>query len=130
MKFAVFSANRWDRRNRADTIESVTPCHDAQVVGSYGGSNPLESQNYTTALQHHNTSEHLYLAKCQSLVSKSHISLHFSCWFYKQLQVNEIPVTVQRTSENNSIISRKIPVNYSTASGHFCYPLLTPERQG
>ena len=24
---------RWDRRNRADLIESATPCHDAQVVG-------------------------------------------------------------------------------------------------
>ena len=32
---AVFSAKRWDHRNRADLIESATPCHDAQVVGSY-----------------------------------------------------------------------------------------------
>ena len=30
-----FSAKRWDRRNRADLIESTTPCYDAQVVGSY-----------------------------------------------------------------------------------------------
>ena len=29
---AVFSAKRWDRRNRADLIESATPCHDARVV--------------------------------------------------------------------------------------------------
>ena len=33
---AFFSAKRWDRRNRADLIESATPCHDAQVVGSTG----------------------------------------------------------------------------------------------
>ena len=37
---AFFSAKRWDRRNRPDLIESVTPCHDAPVVGSYLGSNP------------------------------------------------------------------------------------------
>ena len=30
---AFFSAKRWDRRNRADLIESATPCHDAQVMG-------------------------------------------------------------------------------------------------
>ena len=36
-----FSAKRWDRRNRADLIESATPCHDAQVVGPYRDSNPL-----------------------------------------------------------------------------------------
>ena len=34
---AVFSAKRWDRRNRADLIESATPFHEAQVVGSYQG---------------------------------------------------------------------------------------------
>ena len=28
-----FSAKRWDHRNRADLIESATPCHDAQVGG-------------------------------------------------------------------------------------------------
>ena len=38
---AFFSAKRWDRRNRADLIESATPCHDAQVVGPYRNSNPL-----------------------------------------------------------------------------------------
>ena len=55
----VFSAKRWDRRNRADLIDSATPCHDAQVVGSYRGSNPLhlsvlisKSEDYTTAPQH------------------------------------------------------------------------------
>ena len=26
----VFSAKRWDHRNRADLIESTTPCHEAQ----------------------------------------------------------------------------------------------------
>ena len=56
---AVFSAKRWDRRIRAGLIESATPCHDAQVVGSYRGSNPLrltvlasKSEDYTTAPQH------------------------------------------------------------------------------
>ena len=56
---AFFSAKRWDRRNRADLIESATPCHDAQVVGLYWGSNPLRltilaamSEDYTTAPQH------------------------------------------------------------------------------
>ena len=68
---AFFSAKRWDRRNTADLIESVTPCHDAQVVGSYRDSNALRltvlaamseagsadfgapwSEDYTTAPQH------------------------------------------------------------------------------
>ena len=58
---AFFSAKRWDRRNRADLIESATPCHDAQVVGPYRDSNPLRltilaavSEDYTTAPQHLN----------------------------------------------------------------------------
>ena len=38
---AVFSAKLWDRRNRAELIESATPCHDGQVVGSYRGMSPL-----------------------------------------------------------------------------------------
>ena len=45
---AVFSTKRWDRRNRADLIESATPCHDAQVVGSYRGSNPLHLTVWTS----------------------------------------------------------------------------------
>ena len=56
---AIFSAKRWDRRNRAGLIESATPCHDAQVVGSYRGLNPFhltvltsKSEDYTTAPQH------------------------------------------------------------------------------
>ena len=56
---AFFSAKRWDRRNRADLIESATPCHDAHVVGPYRDSNPLcltilaaMSEDYTTAPQH------------------------------------------------------------------------------
>ena len=56
---AFFSAKRWDRRNRADLIESATPCHDAQVEGPYRDSNPLRltilaamSEDYTTAPQH------------------------------------------------------------------------------
>ena len=56
---AFFSAKRWDRRNRADLIESATPCHDVQVVGLYRDSNPLRltilaamSEDYTTAPQH------------------------------------------------------------------------------
>ena len=65
---AVFSAKRWDRRNRADLIDSATACHDAQVVGSYRGSNPLhltvltsKSEDYTTAPQHNNVYSVLYL---------------------------------------------------------------------
>ena len=38
---SFFNAKHWDRRNRADLIESVTPCHDARVVGPYRDSNPL-----------------------------------------------------------------------------------------
>ena len=56
---AFFSAKRWDRRNRADLIESATPRHDAQMVGLYRDSNPLRltilaamSEDYTTAPQH------------------------------------------------------------------------------
>ena len=56
---AFFSAKRWDRRNKADLIESATPCHDAEVVGPYRDSNPLRltilaamSEDYTTAPQH------------------------------------------------------------------------------
>ena len=56
---AFFSAKCWDRRNKADLIESATPCHDAQLVGPYRDSNPLRltvlaamSEDYTTALQH------------------------------------------------------------------------------
>ena len=56
---AFFSAKRWHCRNRADLIESATPCHDAQVVGPYRDSNPLRltilaamSEDYTTAPQH------------------------------------------------------------------------------
>ena len=55
---AFFSAKRWDRRNRADLIESATPCHDAQMMGLYRDSNPLRltilaamSEDYTTAPQ-------------------------------------------------------------------------------
>ena len=56
---AGFSAKRWDRRNRADLIESATPCHDAQVVGLYRVSNTVRltvlaaiSMDYTTVPQH------------------------------------------------------------------------------
>ena len=56
---AFFSAKRWDRRNRADLIESATPCHDAQALGPYRDSNPLGltilaamSEDYTTAPRH------------------------------------------------------------------------------
>ena len=52
---AFFSAKRWDRRNRAELIESATPCHDPQVVGFYRVSNQLrltvlasKSEDYTT----------------------------------------------------------------------------------
>ena len=46
-------------RNRADLMESATPCHDAQVVWPYRDSNLLRltvlaamSEDYTTAPQH------------------------------------------------------------------------------
>ena len=59
VEVAFFSAKRWDRRNRADLIESATPCPDAQVMGLYRDSNPLRltvlaamSEDYTTAPQH------------------------------------------------------------------------------
>ena len=57
-EIAVYGATRWDRRNRAGLIESATPCHDAQVVRPYRGSNPLyltvltsKSEDYATAPQ-------------------------------------------------------------------------------
>ena len=56
---AFFNDKRSDRRNRADLIESATPCHDAPVVWPYCDSNPLRltvlaamSEDYTTAPQH------------------------------------------------------------------------------
>ena len=59
---AFFSAKRCDRRNRADLIESATPCHDARVVGLCRDSNPLRltilaamSEDYTTVPQHLHT---------------------------------------------------------------------------
>ena len=78
---AFFSAKRWDRRNRADLIESATPCHDAQVVGPYWDSNPLRltilaamSEDYTTAPQ--------YLQNLDRIKMPSH---------YSQLRL--VPVT-------------------------------------
>ena len=54
----VFSAKRWDPRSSSGLIESATPYHDAQVVGSYRGSNPFhltvftsKSGDYTTVPQ-------------------------------------------------------------------------------
>ena len=54
-----FSAKCLDRRNRADLIDSATPCHDAQVVGSHWLLNPLlltvltaKSEDYTIAPKH------------------------------------------------------------------------------
>ena len=35
-----FDAKCWDQGNRADLIESATPCHDAEVMGPYRVSNP------------------------------------------------------------------------------------------
>ena len=56
---AFFSAKSWDRRNTADPIESVTPYHDTQEVGSYQDSHQLHltilaamSEDYTTTPQH------------------------------------------------------------------------------
>ena len=68
---AFFSAKRWDRRNRADLIESATPCHDAQVVGPYRDSSPLRltvlaaiSEDYTTAPQHFTSSTKYDCGQC------------------------------------------------------------------
>lgn len=56
---AVFDAKRWDCRNRAELIESSTPCYDAQVVGPYLVSISFrqtvlisESQDLITVPQH------------------------------------------------------------------------------
>ena len=56
---AFFNTKGWDRRNRADLIESATPGHDAHLMGSYRVSNPLrlivlaaKSEDYTTVPQH------------------------------------------------------------------------------
>eukprot|EP00112_Aurelia_sp_Birch-Aquarium-sp1_P006607 Seg1725.6 transcript_id=Seg1725.6/GoldUCD/mRNA.D3Y31 product="hypothetical protein" pseudo=true protein_id=Seg1725.6/GoldUCD/D3Y31 len=64
---AVFSAKRWDRRSRIGLIESATPCHDAEVMGLYLGSNPVHltvlaamSEDYTTAPQHLHCSAHWF----------------------------------------------------------------------
>ena len=52
---AFFSAKRWDRRNRADLIESAIVCHDAQLVGSYRVSNPLRLTVLATKSEVHTT---------------------------------------------------------------------------
>ena len=52
---AFFGAKHWDRRNRADLIESATPCHDAQVVGPYRDSNPLRLIVLAAMLEDDNT---------------------------------------------------------------------------
>ena len=44
---AVFSAKLWDRRNRAELIESANPYYDVQVVGTYRVSNPLRQTALT-----------------------------------------------------------------------------------
>ena len=38
---AVFSANCWDRRDRAGQMDSTIPCHNTQVVDPYLVSSPL-----------------------------------------------------------------------------------------
>ena len=55
----VFSAKCQDCRNRAELIESMTPCHDAQMVGSFQVWSPhhltilaAKSENDTIAAQH------------------------------------------------------------------------------
>ena len=57
-EFAFFSAERLDRRNRADLLESATSCYDAQMLRSYRVWTPFhltvlaaKSENYTTAPQ-------------------------------------------------------------------------------
>ena len=64
---AFFSAKRWDHRNRADLIESATPCHDAQVVGPHPTILAAMSEDYTTAPQHlHKLS--MYVQLCSHTV--------------------------------------------------------------
>ena len=82
---AFFSAKRWDRRNRADLIESATPCHDAQVVGLYRDSNPLRltilaamSEDYTTAPQHLQGQSSMRNSSVLSLYVKMNESLIFT----------------------------------------------------
>ena len=56
---AVFSAKRWVHKSNKALIESMTPCHEAQVVVLYRVSNPVrltvpaaKSVDYITASQH------------------------------------------------------------------------------
>ena len=56
---AVFCAKRWDSRSNEALTESMTPYHEAQVVGPYWVSNPLrltvqtaKSEDYTSVPQH------------------------------------------------------------------------------
>ena len=67
-ELAFFNAKRLDRRNRADHIESATPCHDGQVMGSYRVSDPVrlailasKSEDYTTP----------FLAPCMVLLKRN-----------------------------------------------------------
>ena len=55
----VFSAKHWDRRNRADLVESASPSCAAQVVGPYQRWSPFhltvltsKSEDYITAPHH------------------------------------------------------------------------------
>ena len=76
----VFSAKRWDCRNRADLIESTTPCHDALVVGPYWASNllrpttdrTLKSESYTIEPQHLQGT-FIFVARTEMLVMKAKI---------------------------------------------------------
>ena len=59
MESAVFSAQRWDRRDNEDVIESATPCHRVQVVEPYRASSPVcltvqaaKPEDYAIASQH------------------------------------------------------------------------------
>ena len=55
---ACLSVKRLDRRNRSDLMESMTPCHNAQVMRPYWVSSPVHqtllaenSGDYAIALQ-------------------------------------------------------------------------------
>ena len=85
---AFFSAKRWDRRNRADLIESAIPYHDAQVVGSYWVSNPFHqtvlaamSEDYYMAPQHLQTDafESNFIVCCREVSTVWRFKLLSSC---------------------------------------------------
>ena len=71
---AFFSPKRWDHRNRADLIESATPCYDAQVVWLYQDSIPLRLTILGAIVRglHHDTitTQHFDTGVCHQVFRK------------------------------------------------------------